>query len=258
MRSVLVAYSGGVDSTFLIKVAADVLGGNVLAVTAISPTYPRQELALAKKMAGILGVRHKVIKTRELKNKIFTANTPGRCYYCKRELFSNLKKIADREGIRFVLDATNASDIRDYRPGNKAKKELGVRSPLQEAGLGKKDIRRLSKNFGLLTWDKPSLACLASRIPYGIKISLPILRRIEKAEEFLKQKGFTQVRLRDYNGLCRIEVPLDEIPRIIAEHKAIVDKLKGLGYHYVTVDLEGYRSGSMNLVLRRKARQSLS
>ena len=250
MKSVLVAYSGGVDSTFLLKAACDVLKDKVLAVTAASPTYPNGELIFSKKMAKVLGAKHKIIKTEELKNKRFIINPFNRCYFCKKELFSRLKELAKRYKLKFVIDASNASDKKDFRPGNRAKDELNIRSPLQEAGLNKEDIRGLSKSLGLATWNKPSLACLVSRIPYGRRISQRILRRINQAEVFLKNMGFRQIRLRDYDGLCRIEVFKEDIPELIVKRNAIVKKLKILGYDYITVDLEGYRTGSMNIPLK--------
>lgn len=249
MRSVLIAYSGGVDSTFLLKVSGDVLGAKVLAVTAVSPTYQRKELDFSRSMAKLLKVKHKVIKTFELNNKRFVSNPVNRCYFCKKELFAELKKIAKENKIDFVIDASNASDKFDYRPGTKAKEEFKIRSPLAEADLTKEEIRALSKKLKLPSWDKPSLACLASRIPYGSKISKNILERIYKAETALNSMGFRQVRLRHYGGLCRIEVPKEDIHRLINNRSRVVENLKKLGYNYITLDLEGYRTGSMNEVI---------
>ena len=253
MGSLLLAYSGGVDSAFLLRVSYEVLADKALAVTAVSATYPEEELESAKRIAVRIGAKHKIIKTVELKNRNFTDNSINRCYFCKRELFSKLKKLAGKNRIRFVADASNSSDKEDFRPGNLARKELGIRSPLVEAGFSKDDIRRYSKKLGLVTWDKPSLACLASRIPYGFKITPQVLQRIDKGELILRKIGFTQVRLRSYDGLCRIEVPEKEIPALLKNSKLVVERLKGLGYNYITVDLEGYRTGSMNPV--RNARK---
>jgi len=250
-NSCVIAFSGGVDSTLLLKIASTILPRNkILAVTASSPTYPNEELQFSKNIARRLGVRHKTINAYELKNERFVSNPINRCYFCKKDLFRALREIATKFKLNFVIDGSSESDKKDFRAGNKAKEELKVRSPLQEAGLTKKDIRNLSKTLGLSTWDKPSLACLASRIPYGTEISPQILARIHRAELYLRKMGIKQVRLRHYNGLCRIEVAKKEIPFLISRRNQVVDKLKKLGYNYVTIDLEGYRTGSMNEILR--------
>lgn len=249
--SCLVAFSGGVDSTFLLKIASLVLPRNkLLAVTAKSPTFPKEELQAVKGLAKRLGVRHKIIRTQEFKNKRFVSNPVNRCYFCKKELFRTFNSLARKMKLNFVVDAGNLSDRSDFRAGEIAKKELKIRSPLCEAGLTKNDIRKLSKKLGLDTWDKPSLACLASRIPYGVRLSKPLLNRINKAELILRNLGFKQVRLRHYNGLCRIEVSKNDISRLIKKRSQVADRLKGLGYNYITVDLEGYRTGSLNEVIK--------
>ena len=252
MGSVLLAFSAGVDSTLLLKAAAGILPKDkILAVTAKSATYPKEELLLAKKIARGMGIRHRIIETSELKNKKFASNPVDRCYFCKSELFRRLKDIARKENLNFVADASNLSDKSDFRPGAKAKRELQIRSPLEEAGFTKQDIRALSRKLGLNTWDKPALACLASRVPYGTKITPSLLNRIHKAENYLRSLGFRQVRLRHYNGLCRIEVFKKDIPALIKKRDYLVEKLKELGYNYVTVDLAGYRTGSLNEVLKK-------
>lgn len=247
LSSLLVAYSGGVDSSLLAKVAANILGDNLLAVLARSPTYTSSELIRAKEFVRRHKIKFLTIKTNELDSPWFCANTRNRCYYCKRELFLCLQKIAAERRIKYIADGANYDDRRDYRPGARAAKECKVRSPLQEAGLTKKDIRSISRRMGLSTWNQPSLACLASRLPYGQNITPAVLKRVESAEEFLRGLGFSQVRVRHYDNLARIEIETGRIADFTAGLRAkVVFLFKKLGYDYVTLDLEGYRSGSMN------------
>ncbi len=251
-KSVVVAFSGGQDSAFLLKICAMVLPADkILAVTAVSTTYPESELAKAKIIAQDIGVKIKIIKTAELNNKKFSDNSVKRCYYCKQELFSRLNLIAQQEKLDFVLDASNVSDNLDYRPGNIAKREQKVKSPLINAGFSKDEICKLSKKLGLSTWNKPSLACLASRIPYGVKITADLLKRINRAETYLNSLGFKRVRLRHHQALCRIEVDKNDLCRLLNKREQIIKELKSLGYQYITLDLEGYRTGSLNEVIKR-------
>jgi len=250
MESVLVAYSGGADSTLLLRVAQDTLGDRVLAITAKSAIYPQEEIEASQRVAKKLGVKHIIIETEELTDPNFVGNPPDRCYYCKRELFSRLMAIARENNLNYVLDGSNYDDLGDLRPGMKAAQEFGVRSPLQEAKFTKDDIRRLSQLLGLPTWDKPSLACLASRLPYGNRITEDVLSKIQQAEAFVRNLGLTQVRVRHHNQIARIEVLKEEIPVLLQKAEEIVLKLKELGYLYVTVDLQGYRTGSMNEAFR--------
>nr|MBU1328230.1 ATP-dependent sacrificial sulfur transferase LarE [Candidatus Omnitrophota bacterium] len=253
MGRVVVAFSGGVDSSFLLKMAKDTLqDGNVLAVTAVSETYTGAELKQAKRFAKKLGVRHKIIFTNELKNKNFTKNPINRCYYCKKELFSKLAKIAKKLDFDCVLDASNMDDRKDYRPGSRAKKEFKVRSPLIEASFSKHDIRSYSTKLKLETAMLPSMACLASRFPYGEKINKKVLIKIEAAEDFIKKLGASQVRVRCHNNIARIEVEKEDIKRFVNKKfcDKITKRLKQLGFKYITLDLEGYRTGSLNEVLK--------
>jgi len=252
MVKVLVAFSGGVDSSFLLKIARDVLGENVLAVIASSETYPEKEREEAIRLAKELNVRFEVIQTKELENPDFFHNPPERCYFCKKELFTYLKEIADAQGIPYVLDGANYEDTSDFRPGVKAASELGVRSPLKEVGLVKSEIRQLSRLLDLPTWNKPSMACLSSRFPYYTDIEPDSLKQVARAEEYLKEKGFTQVRVRHHGQIARIEVELSEFQKIFDEktRKEMIQYFKKLGYIYITLDLAGFRSGSMNEPLK--------
>jgi uncharacterized protein len=245
----VVAFSGGVDSTFLLKVAHDVLGDKVLAVTANSETYPKRELEEAKAFAKSLGIRHIIIETLELEIAGFADNPPDRCFYCKHELFSKLTEIAKANGIEVVFDGSNYDDRNDHRPGMRAAKELGVVSPLKEAQMTKDDIRELSKEFGLSTWNKPSFACLSSRFPYGTKITPDKLAVIGEAEDFIRDLGFFELRVRHHGDIARIEIGKADLGRIVTFAEQISDKLKTLGFLYVTLELSGYKTGSMNYTL---------
>jgi uncharacterized protein len=249
MESVVVAFSGGVDSTLVLKVAREVLGDRVMAVIGTSEVYPRREIESAIALATEMGVPLMLIPTRELGDPRFASNPLNRCYFCKNELFTKLTAIAQEKGYRYVVDGTNYDDAaHDFRPGLQAGKELGVRSPLLEAGLTKAEIRQASAALGLPTWDKPSFACLASRFPYNTNISREALQQVDAAEEFLYRLGFRQLRVRHYGDTARIEVEPQDIPRLAeAETRAqVVRRLRELGYRHVTLDLVGYRSGSMN------------
>jgi uncharacterized protein len=248
MESAIVAFSGGVDSTFVAAVAYDVLGDRALAVTANSPTLPASELAEARAVAAQIGIAHRVIETNQLDRAAFVANNPDRCFHCKVDLYERLGPLARAEGYAELLDGLNVDDLGDYRPGREAAARFGVRSPLVEAGLTKSEIRALSRERGLPTWDKPAMACLSSRIPHGTPVTAEALRRIEAAEEALKALGFRQLRVRDHHPVARIELPDAEFGRLLdpSVRQRAVAGVAAAGYRFVALDLAGFRSGSLN------------
>jgi pyridinium-3,5-biscarboxylic acid mononucleotide sulfurtransferase len=252
--SVAVAFSGGVDSTFLLKIAADELGDKAVAVTARSSTYPEREFLSAKAFAESLGTRQIAIVSEELDIPEFAGNPANRCYYCKHELFGKITQIAKDMGLAFVVEGSNADDTGDYRPGMQAVRELGIKSPLLEAGLTKAEIRQFSKELGLPTWDKQAFACLASRFPYGHTITPEKLGMVDRAEQFLLDLGFRQVRVRHHEDLARIEVGPQEVGRFADAELAakVYAELKSIGFTYVALDLAGYRTGSMNDTLPKE------
>ena len=252
LGSVIVAFSGGVDSAYLAVAATSALGDRALCVTADSPSYPSRHRDLAVKIATGFNLRHEFLQTAEMERPEYVANPSNRCYYCKQELFGRLATLARERGIAAVADGNNADDRGDYRPGRQAAREFGVRSPLDEAGLTKAEVRELSRRRGLPTWDEPASACLSSRIPYNSEVTVEKLRMIEQAEDVLHSLGFRHCRVRHHGDVARIEVPAGDLARVLDAdvRAALLRDLKSIGYRYISVDLEGYRTGSLNEVLR--------
>ena len=254
LHSLAVGYSGGVDSTFLLTVAHMVLGDKVIAVTASDDAFPEREYTEARTFCEEHGIRQIIVRTNPLEIEEYRHNAPDRCYHCKKAFFSEIKRIAGENGIENVAEGSNIDDMGDYRPGLRAVEELGIRSPLREAGLSKAEIRSLSKEMGLPTWSKPSYACLASRFVYGEEITAEKLHMIDRAEQFLIELGFIEERVRMHGNLARIEVPGPDIPRLASDdiRNAVYEEFKKIGFSYVSLDLKGYRTGSMNEMLYSK------
>jgi uncharacterized protein len=259
MESVLVAYSGGVDSTLLLKVAHDVLGDRAVGAIAASPAYADEETAEAMAVAQQMGLPLLTLETHELEDERYLANDVNRCYFCKTELFSQLEPLAKQHQLRYIAYGVNKDDDGDFRPGQRAAREFGVRGPLKEAGMGKREIRAVAHMLGVPVWDKPAMACFSSRIPYGSRVDVASLRMIYRAEKALRDLGFRQVRVRHHDKIARIEVERAELPRLLDEElsRQITQQLRSIGYLYVTVDLQGYRTGSMNEgFFKKKSRSS--
>lgn len=256
MDSVLVAYSGGIDSTFVLKVAYDQLGDSAVGVTAISPTFPAVELETATRVAKEIGARHELIETDQLTIPAFTENDANRCFHCKTDLYQLMGRLREQRAPAVVVDGTNLDDLGDDRPGIRAAREWGVRSPLVEAELTKSNIRSLARDLGLSNWDKPAAACLSSRIPRGIMITREKLSRVEQAEEVLFAEGFRHCRVRDHGEIARIEIAQDELPRMLEGGRGtmISRRVKELGFRFVTIDLEGYRPGGVSIDPPRPAK----
>lgn len=246
MGSALVAYSAGVDSTLVLRVAHDVLGDRVLAATGLSDTYPEEEMTEARALAAELGVEHVMVRTEELTDPRYTLNSHQRCFFCKHELYGRLRALADERGFAVILDGSNADDLGDHRPGLRAARQLGVRSPLQEVGLTKAEIRALSNELGLRTWDKPAFACLSSRFPYGTPITIEKLKQVADAERALRALGLRGFRVRHHDAVARLEVDPADFPLVLEQREEIVRSVRAAGYRFVALDLLGYRSGSLN------------
>lgn len=259
LGQVVVAYSGGVDSTFLLKAAVDTLGAaNVVACTSVGPAEPGNQYERARKAAGSIGVELMVVEAGEMEDPKFTANNPDRCFHCKSRLCHRLLDVAQERGFENVVFGTNRDDLDDFRPGNQAIKAFGIRSPLAEAGLTKDDVRQLSRQAGLPTADQPASPCLASRIPYGLEVTEQRLRQIDQAEAFLRSLGFVEFRVRHHDTIARIEVRPQDISEIVAEpvRSKVVEKLKSLGFQFIAVDLQGFRSGSLNETLSQEQKKA--
>lgn len=251
LPNALVAFSGGVDSSLALRLAMDHIPGPVLAVTAASATYPEEEVTYARDLARAMEANWTLLHTCELNNPQFVSNPPERCYHCKTELYGQLQALAKAHGLTTILDGSNADDTGDFRPGSKAAAEFGVVSPLKQAGFTKAEVRELAKQLGLASWNKPSMACLSSRFPYGFSITPERLQQIGRAEQFLRQKGLVNVRVRHHDTIARIEVDLDQLPQLAQDpvRQELLVYLKSLGFTYITLDLQGFKSGSMNDVL---------
>lgn len=251
MEKALIAYSGGIDSSLVAKIAYDVLGSKALAVTAVSPSLLPEELLEAISQAATMGINHELVDTQEMNNPDYTSNPVNRCYFCKSELHDTLKPLARQRGYAYVVDGVNADDLKDYRPGIQAAKERGVRSPLAEVGLTKIEVRELAKKLGIAWWDKPAQPCLSSRFPYGEEITISKLNRVGRAEIYLRQQGYQNLRVRSDGDTARIELPQEVIQDFVvaSDLAKLVTVLKSYGFVYVTLDLEGYRSGKLNLGL---------
>lgn len=256
MGQALIAYSGGVDSTLVATVAFDVLGDRAIAITAESPSLLPEDLEEARIQAATIGIRHEIVQTHEMSNPDYTSNPVNRCYFCKSELHDTLKPLAKQRGYPYVVDGVNADDLRDYRPGIQAAKERGARSPLAELGITKLDVRQMSKHLDLPWWDKPAQPCLSSRFPYGEEITVAKLRRVGQGEQYLRKLGLTELRVRSEGDTARIELPPNHIKSFVqtTDLDQVVQAFQDFGFLYVTLDLEGYRSGKLNRVLTQEAR----
>lgn len=251
MEQALIAYSGGIDSTLVAKVAYDILGDSALAITAVSPSLLPEDLEDARVQAALIGIRHEEVETQEMNNINYTSNPVNRCYFCKSELHDTLKPLAISRGYSFVVDGVNADDLKDYRPGIQAAKERGAISPLAEVGMTKLEVRELAKKLGLSSWNKPAQPCLSSRFPYGEEITVYKLQRVGRAERYLRQLGWSNLRVRSQGDQAKIELPVEEIKNFIltTDLAILVHQFKAFGFVYVTLDLEGFQSGKLNQVL---------